>query len=90
MPVKKKASKRTVKRKVAAKKKKPAKKGPMFVVQTLKGDWIVKKQGKKTPEGKFTSKPRAVVAATRMAKRTKGSLKIKAKTGKIQAMRSFA
>ncbi len=90
MPVKKRTAKRAVKRKVAAKKKKPAKKGPMYVVQMLKGDWIVKKQGKKTPEGKFTSKPKAVVAGTRLAKRAKGSLKIKAKTGKIQAMRSFA
>lgn len=88
MPVKKRAAKRTVKRK--ATKRRPAKKGATYVVQALKGDWIVKKQGKKTPEGKFTSKPKAVVLATRLAKRGKGTLKIKAKTGKIQATRSFA
>ncbi|NIR45357.1 MAG: DUF2188 domain-containing protein [Gemmatimonadetes bacterium] len=71
-------------------KRRGAKKGSVYTVQTLKGDWVVKKQGKKTPEGKFATKPKAVVAGTRLAKRAKGTLKIKSKTGKIQATRNFA
>ncbi len=69
--------------------KKTTKKQTVYYVQPLKGEWLVKKHGKKTPEGTYAAKPKAVLAGTRLAKRAKGVLKIKAKTGKIQATRNF-
>lgn len=93
MPAKKRRTKKAVKRKTVKRKvarKKPAKKGPMFIVQSSKDMWVVMKQGKKAPESKHKSKAKALVAGKRLAKRMKGSLKIKAKTGKIQATRNYA
>ncbi len=98
MPARKKKKTGTSRRKTSGRrratkkttKRRSAKKGAVFTVQTSKGEWVVKKQGKKTPEGKFATKPKAVVVGTRLAKRAKGTLKIKSKTGKIQATRNFA
>ena len=69
--------------------KRTTKKAPVYYVQFFSGEWIVKKHGKKTLEGSYESKPEAVLAATRLAKRARGILKIKTKTGRIQATRDF-
>jgi hypothetical protein len=72
-----------------ARKKRATKKAPVYYVQFLGGEWIVKKHGKKALEGSYESKPKSVLAATRLAKRARGVLKIKTKTGRIQATRDF-
>jgi len=61
-----------------------------FVVQSKKDSWLVQKQGKKTPESVHKKKEVAVKKGRSLAKRAKGQLKIKAKTGKIQATRNYA
>ncbi len=69
--------------------KRPKKKAPVYYVQMLSGEWIIKKHGKKALEGHYDTKPEAVLVATRLAKRARGILKIKTKTGRIQATRDF-
>ncbi len=61
-----------------------------YVVRGTKDGWLVQKQGKKTPESRHTKKAVAVKKGRSLAKRAKGVLKIKAKTGKIQATRNYA
>ncbi len=61
-----------------------------YVVRGTKDGWLVQKQGKKSPESRHTKKDVAVRKGRSMAKRAKGVLKIKAKSGKIQATRNYA
>ena len=62
-----------------------------YFVQTMKGEWVVKKQGKKTPEGKYATKAKALVAGRRLAKRARpwGQLKIKGRNGRIQTEHTY-
>ncbi len=60
-----------------------------FVVRGTKDGWLVQKQGKKTPESKHRKKDAAVKKGRTLAKRANGILKVKAKTGKIQAKRNY-
>ncbi len=61
-----------------------------YVVRGTKDGWLVQKQGKKTAESRHTKKDVAVRKGRSLAKRAKGVLKIKAKSGKIQATRNYA
>lgn len=62
-----------------------------YFVQTLKGEWVVKKQGKKTPEAKFATKEKAIVAGKKLAKRAHpwGQLKIKGRDGRLQREHTY-
>ena len=60
-----------------------------FVVRGSKDGWLVQKQGKKRPESVHKKKEVAVKKGRTLAKRAKGQLKIKAKSGKIQATRNY-
>ena len=68
---------------------KRTRKAPIYYVLVLGGEWVIRKQGKKALEGRYDTKPKAVLAATRLAKRKRGVLKVKTKTGRIQATRDF-
>ncbi len=61
-----------------------------YVVQASGDVWIVQRQGKKSPESKHKLKPKAIAAGRRLAKRAEGFLKIKGKSGKIQATRNYS
>lgn len=60
-----------------------------YVVRSSKELWMVQKEGKKTPESMHKKKDTAVKKGRSLAKRAKGILKIKSKTGKIQAKRNY-
>jgi hypothetical protein len=60
-----------------------------YVVRSSKELWMVQKEGKKTPESTHKKKDVAVKKGRSLAKRAKGILKIKSKTGKIQAKRNY-
>jgi len=60
-----------------------------FVVKSHKDGWHVQKEGKKSPESYHTKKAVAVKKGRTLAKKAKGYLKIKAKTGKVQAKRYY-
>lgn len=63
----------------------------VYYVQTQKGEWVVKKQGKKTAEGKYANKEKAVKAGRRLAKRARpwGQLRIKGKNGRLQTEHTY-
>jgi hypothetical protein len=61
-----------------------------FVVKSSKDYWVVQKEGKKAPESRHKKKEAAFKKGRSMAKRAGGILKIKAKTGKIQATRNYS
>jgi Na+-transporting NADH:ubiquinone oxidoreductase subunit NqrF len=60
-----------------------------FVVKSHKDGWHVQKEGKRAPESFHKKKTLAVKKGRTLAKRAKGYLKIKAKTGKVQAKRYY-
>ena len=60
-----------------------------FVVRSSKDGWLVQKEGKKRPESVHKKKEVAVRKGRTLAKRAKGQLKIKAKSGRIQAKRNY-
>jgi hypothetical protein len=60
-----------------------------YVVRSSQDKWMVQKEGKKSPESMHTKKDVAVKKGRSLAKRAKGFLKIKAKSGKIQAKRYY-
>ncbi len=61
-----------------------------FVVCSSPDGWMVKREGKKSPESTHRKKDAAVRKGRSLAKRMHGMLKIKGKNGKIQAKRSYA
>ena len=61
----------------------------VFVVRSSKDGWLVQRQGKKSPESKHKKKDVAVRKGRSLAKRAKGVLKIRAKSGKTQASRNY-
>ncbi len=61
-----------------------------YVVKSTKdGGWAVLKEGKKSPESTHKKKDVAVRKGRSLAKKAKGTLKIKAKGGNIQAKRYY-
>ncbi|MGD2216187.1 MAG: DUF2188 domain-containing protein [Gemmatimonadales bacterium] len=60
-----------------------------FVVRSHKDSWLVQKEGKKSPESMHKKKDVAVKKGRTLARKSKGYLKIKAKSGKIQAKRYY-
>ena len=60
-----------------------------FVVRSHKDRWAVQREGKKSPETMHTKKAAAVKKGRTLAKKAGGYLKIKAKSGKIQAKRYY-
>ena len=60
-----------------------------YVVRSSQDRWMVQREGKKSPESMHIKKDVAVKKGRSLAKRAKGILKIKAKTGKIQAKRNY-
>ncbi len=60
-----------------------------YVVRAQKDGWIVQKEGKKTAESFHRKKEVAVKKGRTLAKRAKGILKIKTKSGRIQAKRDY-
>ncbi len=60
-----------------------------YVVRSSKDGWLVQKEGKKRPESVHKKKEVAVRKGRTLAKRAKGQLKIKAKSGRIQAKRNY-
>jgi len=61
-----------------------------FVVRSTKDGWMVQREGKKSPESMHKKKMAAVKKGRTMARRAKGSLKIKARNGKVQAHHKYA
>ena len=61
-----------------------------YVVRSSDDLWLVQREGKKAPESKHKNKDIAVRKGRSLAKRAGGVLKIKAKSGKIQAKRNYA
>ncbi len=61
-----------------------------YVVRSSDDLWLVEREGKKSPESKHKKKDIAVRKGRSLAKRAGGVLKIKAKSGKIQAKRNYA
>jgi hypothetical protein len=61
-----------------------------FVVKSSKDAWIVQREGRKSPESTHRKKDVALKKGRSLAKRSGGILKIKAKSGKIQAKRNYA
>ena len=61
-----------------------------FIVCSILDGWVVQREGKKSPESKHRKKDVAVRKGRSLAKQAKGTLKIKAKNGKIQAKRNYA
>ena len=61
-----------------------------FIVCSILDGWVVQREGKKSPESKHRKKDVAVRKGRSLAKQAKGTLKIKAKNGKIQAKRNDA
>lgn len=61
-----------------------------YVVRSSDDLWLVQREGKKAPESKHKKKDIAVRKGRSLAKRAGGVLKIKAKSGKIQAKRNYA
>lgn len=61
-----------------------------YVVRSTKDGWMVQREGKKAPESTHRKKDVAVRKGRSLAKRAGGVLKIKAKSGKIQAKRNYA
>ena len=61
-----------------------------FVVCSILDGWVVQREGKTSPESKHRKKDVAVRKGRSLAKQAKGTLKIKAKNGKIQAKRNYA
>jgi hypothetical protein len=60
-----------------------------YVVRASKDGWLVQKEGKKTPLSMHKKKDTAFKKGRSLARRAKGILKVKAKTGKIQAKRNY-
>ena len=61
-----------------------------FVVCSAEDGWMVRREGKKSPESMHRKKDIAVRKGRSLAKRAGGVLKIKGKNGKIQAKRNYA
>jgi len=61
----------------------------IFVVRSSKDGWLVQKEGKKKPESAHKKKDVAVRKGRSLARRAEGILKIKSKSGKIQAKRDY-
>ena len=61
-----------------------------FVVRSSEDGWMVQREGKKSPLSTHSKKDVAVRKGRSMAKRAGGVLKIKARSGKLQAKRSYA
>jgi uncharacterized protein DUF2188 len=61
-----------------------------FVVRSSPEGWMVQREGKKAPLSTHSKKDVAVRKGRSMAKRAGGVLKIKARSGKLQAKRSYA
>jgi hypothetical protein len=66
-----------------------AKKQTTYVVRSTQDGWLVQKEGKKTPESKHKKKDVAFKKGRSLARKAKGILKVKSKTGKIQAKRNY-
>lgn len=66
-----------------------AKKQTTYVVRSTKDGWLVQREGKKTPESMHKKKDTAFKKGRSLAKRAKGILKVKSKTGKIQEKRNY-
>lgn len=61
-----------------------------FVVRSSPDGWAVQREGKKSPVSTHKKKDVAVRKGRSLAKRAHGVLKIKNRSGKIQARRSYA
>jgi Uncharacterized protein conserved in bacteria (DUF2188) len=61
-----------------------------FVVRSSPDGWMVQREGRKAPLSMHSKKDVAVRKGRSMAKRARGVLKIKARSGKLQAKRSYA
>jgi hypothetical protein len=61
-----------------------------FVVRSSADGWMVQREGKKSPLSMHKKKDVAVRKGRSLARRAGGVLKIKAKSGKLQARRSYA
>jgi hypothetical protein len=61
-----------------------------FVVRCSPEGWTVQKEGKKSPLSTHKKKDVAVRKGRSLARRAHGVLKIKARSGKLQARRSYA
>jgi hypothetical protein len=61
-----------------------------FVVRSSQDGWMVQREGKKSPVSTHKKKDVAVRKGRSLAKRAGGVLKIKGRSGKVQAKRSYA
>jgi hypothetical protein len=61
-----------------------------FVVRSAPEGWMVQREGKKSPMSTHRKKDAAVRKGRSLAKRACGVLKIKGRSGKVQAKRSYA
>lgn len=61
-----------------------------FVVRSSADGWAVQREGKKSPLSTHKKKDVAVRKGRSLAKRAHGVLKIKSRSGKLQARRSYA
>ncbi len=60
-----------------------------YVAHSSKDGWVVTKKGKKKPESVHDKKKPAVKKGRTLARRAKGTLKIKTKAGRIQATHRY-
>jgi hypothetical protein len=61
-----------------------------FVVRSAPEGWVVQREGKRSPVSTHSKKDVAVRKGRSLAKRAGGVLKIKGRSGKLQAKRSYA
>jgi hypothetical protein len=60
-----------------------------YVVRAYEDIWMVQKEGKKSAVSTHKKKDTAFKKGRSLARRAKGILKVKAKSGKIQAKRNY-
>ena len=61
-----------------------------YVVKAIEDGWQVLREGKKASESNHKKKDVAIKKGRSLAKKKNGILKIKSKSGKIQAKRNYA